>query len=58
MLLRSTRREPGEVRTNIRWNYGHPTIQRPLRDQVVTDYGVADLRGKSDGECVEAMRSI
>ncbi|MEI7038051.1 acetyl-CoA hydrolase/transferase C-terminal domain-containing protein [Fulvimonas yonginensis] len=58
LLLRATRRERGEVRTNIRWNYGHTTIPRHLRDLVVTEYGVADLRGKSDSECIEAMLSI
>jgi acyl-CoA hydrolase len=58
LLLRSTRREGGEVRTNIRWNYGHATIPRHLRDVVVTEYGAVDLRGKSDGECIEAMLSI
>ena len=58
LLLRSTRREQGEVRTNIRWNYGYTTIPRHLRDIVVTEYGVADLRGKSDSECIEAMLSV
>jgi len=58
LLLRSTRRVRGEVQTNIRWNYGHTTIPRHLRDIVVTEYGVADLRGKSDSECIEAMLSI
>jgi acyl-CoA hydrolase len=58
LLLRSTRREGREVRTNIRWSYGHITIPRHLRDIVVTEYGAADLRGKSDSECIEAMLSI
>jgi acyl-CoA hydrolase len=58
LLLRSTRRERGQVQTNIRWSYGHATIPRHLRDIVVTEYGAADLRGKSDGECIEAMLSI
>ena len=31
--------------SNIRWSYGHTTIPRHLRDMVVTEYGVADLRG-------------
>ncbi|SEI38283.1 acetyl-CoA hydrolase/transferase C-terminal domain-containing protein [Frateuria terrea] len=58
LLLRATRKEGGEVRTNIRWDYGHTTIPRHLRDVVVTEYGAADLRGKSDSECIEAMLSI
>jgi hypothetical protein len=40
------------------WNYGHTTIPRHLRDVFVTEYGVADLRGKSDQDCVLAMLAI
>lgn len=58
LMLRSTRNGRGGVETNIRWNYGHTTIARHLRDIYVTEYGVADLRGKTDSECVEAMLSI
>lgn len=58
LLLRATRQSSAGVQTNIRWNYGQVTIPRHLRDLVVTEYGVADLRGKSDSECVEAMLSI
>jgi acyl-CoA hydrolase len=58
LLLRSTRKVRGGIESNIRWNYGHTTIPRHLRDVFVTEYGVADLRGKSDNECIEAMLSI
>jgi len=58
LLLRSTRTVHGGIESNIRWNYGHTTIPRHLRDVYVTEYGVADLRGKSDNECIEAMLSI
>ncbi len=58
MLLRAVRDGPHGLESNIRWNYGQTTLPRHLRDIFVTEYGVADLRGKSDGECVEAMLSI
>ncbi|RDI97462.1 acetyl-CoA hydrolase [Dyella solisilvae] len=58
LMLRSTRRGRDGAETNIRWNYGHTTIPRHLRDMIVTEYGVADLRGKTDSECIEAMLSI
>lgn len=58
LMLRSTRQGRGGAETNIRWNYGHTTIPRHLRDLYVTEYGVADLRGKTDSECIEAMLSI
>ena len=58
MLLRAVREGPHGLESNIRWNYGQATLPRHLRDIFVTEYGVADLRGKSDSECVEAMLSI
>jgi hypothetical protein len=47
-----------KARSNIRWSYGHETIPRHLRDIVVTEYGVADLRGRSDAEVIAAMLKI
>lgn len=44
--------------SNIRWSYGHQTIPRHLRDIFVTEYGVADLRGKSDADTIAAMLSV
>jgi hypothetical protein len=44
--------------SNIRWSYGHQTIPRHLRDVFVTEYGVADVRGKSDAEVIAAMLAI
>ncbi|WP_329740578.1 acetyl-CoA hydrolase/transferase C-terminal domain-containing protein [Dyella sp. A6] len=58
LMLRATREAGGSVHTNIRWDYGQTTIPRHLRDIVVTEYGVADLRGKSDAECVAAMLAV
>jgi acyl-CoA hydrolase len=58
LLLRSTRTRGDRTESNIRWSYGHTTIPRHLRDIFVTEYGIADLRGKSDEECVKAMTAI
>ncbi|GAA3932123.1 acetyl-CoA hydrolase/transferase C-terminal domain-containing protein [Litoribacillus peritrichatus] len=58
LLIRSTRTSKGEVSSNIIWNYGHTTIPRHLRDIVITEYGVADLRGKTDSEVIQAMLNI
>jgi hypothetical protein len=51
---------PAGVRTqsNIRWSYGHETIPRHLRDVIVTEYGVADLRGKSDADVIATMLAV
>jgi hypothetical protein len=40
------------------WNYGYTTIPRHLRDIYVTEYGSADLRGKSDEDCTIAMLAL
>jgi acyl-CoA hydrolase len=58
LLLRATRAHGAKVESNIRWNYGHTTIPRHLRDIYVTEYGVADIRGKSDEACIRAMLAI
>jgi acyl-CoA hydrolase len=58
LTLRSTRRKESTVTSNILWNYGNTTIPRHLRDVVVTEYGVADLRGLSDQDVIAAMLNI
>ncbi|MBL8350764.1 MAG: acetyl-CoA hydrolase [Burkholderiaceae bacterium] len=58
MMVKSTRHEGDRVLSNIVYNYGHVTIPRHLRDLVVTEYGIADLRGKSDQEVIMAMLAV
>ena len=58
IILHATRSAKGKVRSNILWRYGHTTIPRHLRDIIVTEYGIADIRGKSDSEVIAAMLSI
>jgi acyl-CoA hydrolase len=58
LLLRATRKNGRRVESNIRWSYGYTTIPRHLRDLYITEYGIADLRGRSDEACVQAMLAI
>jgi len=58
LTVDATRQAGARVRSNIRWSYGHETIPRHLRDVIVTEYGVADLRGKSDAEVIAAMLQV
>jgi len=58
IMVRATRTSRGEVESNIVFNYGHLTIPRHLRDLVVTEYGIADLRDKSDAEVAAALITI
>jgi hypothetical protein len=58
LTLEATRSSGRKPRSNIRWSYGHETIPRHLRDIIVTEYGVADLRGKSDADVIAAMLAV
>jgi acyl-CoA hydrolase len=58
IMLRATRTARRRTSSNILWNYGHTTIPRHLRDIVVTEYGIADLRGKSDRDVIAAMLAV
>ncbi|MBB3048096.1 acyl-CoA hydrolase [Litorivivens lipolytica] len=58
IMIRSVREGNGHAESNIVWEYGSCTVPRHLRDLVVTEYGIADLRGKSDGEVIKALLNI
>jgi hypothetical protein len=58
LTLEATRQGGAKPQSNVRWSYGHETIPRHLRDVIVTEYGVADLRGKSDADVIAAMLAV
>jgi acyl-CoA hydrolase len=58
LALRSTRVKDSLTTSNILWNYGHVTIPRHLRDVVITEYGVADLRGRTDQDVITALLNV
>ncbi|MGM0564153.1 MAG: acetyl-CoA hydrolase/transferase C-terminal domain-containing protein [Pseudomonadota bacterium] len=58
LLVRATRGSGDDAQSNIRFAYGHTTIPRHLRDIVITEYGIADLRGRNDQEVYAAMLNI
>ena len=58
LCLRATRTQQGRTTSNILWSYANETIPRHLRDIVVTEYGVADLRGRTDEECIAALLAV
>lgn len=55
LLFRASR---GDGSSNVVLEYPHATVARHLRDVFVTEYGVADLRGRTDEECAKAMIQI
>ena len=58
LMLRARRGQGRRATANVRWNYGHVTIPRHLRDIAITEHGIADLRGRCDRDCVVAMAAI
>ncbi len=58
LMAKSTREKGKEVSSNIVWSYGHITIPRHLRDMVITEYGIADLRGRCDKDVIQALLNI
>jgi len=58
LCVRATRTRHGQTTSNIVWSYGHETIPRHLRDIVITEYGIADLRGATDAEVIAALLNV
>ena len=58
LMFRAVRENAGVVQSSVLWNYGHTTIPRHLRDIAISEYGAVDLRGATDGECIERMLGL
>ncbi len=54
----STRKSAHGVSSNIIWDYSNLTIPRFYRDIIVTEYGIADCRSKTDADVIKAMLNI
>ncbi len=55
---RSTRESKHGVKSNIVMQYPTITIPRYLRDIVITEYGIADLRSKTDGDIIKELLKV
>jgi acyl-CoA hydrolase len=61
LMVRAVRDKEGktaEPSSNIVASYAHTTIPRHLRDLVVTEYGIADLRSKTDSEVIQELLNV
>ncbi len=58
LCIRSTRGSGQDAKSNIIPHYGHLTIPKHLRDIVVTEYGIADLRGQCDMEIIKRLINV
>ncbi|MCB9062169.1 MAG: hypothetical protein H6622_11670 [Halobacteriovoraceae bacterium] len=58
LTMRSTRIKNGKVYSNIVKNYPHITVPRHMRDVLITEYGIAFLRGKTDAELIQELLKV
>ncbi len=58
LTLPATRQSGGRTVSNILWEHPHESVPRAYRDIVVTEYGIADLRGQRDEVAIERMLRI
>ena len=58
LLIKAVREDGDRAESNIVWDYPHTTIARHLRDIVITEYGIADLRGATDRDIIARLLNI
>jgi hypothetical protein len=58
IALRSTKGSGRALRSNIKFNYGHCTLPKHLKDIIVTEYGIADVRGKPDKQVIAEIINV
>lgn len=58
ITLPSTRESGGKTVSNIVWDLPFATVPHHMRDIIVTEYGVADLRGQPDHRVIARMLAI
>ena len=58
LLVRSTKMLGGRLHSNFVWERPNETIPRHLKDIVISEYGIADLRGQTDRETAKRLIGI
>ena len=58
MAIRSTRGSGENVKSNIVFKYGHCTVTKYWKDIIVTEYGIAHIRGLSEEQVTREMIKI
>ena len=58
MAVKSTKGSGKSLKSNIVFNYGHCSIPRYLRDIVVSEYGIADIKAQPDHIIIKRMLNI
>jgi hypothetical protein len=58
LLVRSTRGAGRKLQSNVVAAYASTTIPRHLRDLVITEYGIAELRGRTNEQVAMALIEV
>lgn len=58
IMIKSTKGQGRKLKSNIAFNYGTCSIPRHLRDIIVTEYGIAYVRGKPEKQVIAEIINI
>ncbi|AET69964.1 hypothetical protein Desor_4559 [Desulfosporosinus orientis DSM 765] len=58
MMIKSTKGYGKTLKSNIVFKYGHCSVPKHLRDIIVTEYGIADVRSKPEKQVIAELINI
>ncbi|MCB8815513.1 acetyl-CoA hydrolase/transferase C-terminal domain-containing protein [Desulfosporosinus shakirovi] len=58
MMVKSTKGSGKSLKSNIVFSYGHCSIPKHLRDIIVTEYGIADVRSKPEKQVIAELINV
>lgn len=58
MMVKSTKGFGKSLKSNIRFSYGHCSVPKHLRDIIVTEYGIADVRSLPEKQVIAELINI
>lgn len=58
MMIKSTKGSGKTLKSNIVFSYGHCSVPKHLRDIIVTEYGIADVRSKPEKKVIAELINI
>jgi len=57
-MIKSTKGSGKTLKSNIVFSYGHCSIPKHLRDIIVTEYGIADVRSKPEKQVIAEIINV
>lgn len=58
IMIKSTKGSGKTLKSNIVFSYGHCSIPKHLRDIIVTEYGIADVRSKPEKQVIAEIINV